>query len=68
MASEMPAMAKATASRFLENLRVFKDGVSALLACLLGSVGGGVGNGRGVGSPEHRWLRHLSLEFIINAN
>jgi hypothetical protein len=42
MASEMPAMAKARASRFLENLRVFKDGVSALLACLLGSVGGGV--------------------------
>jgi len=26
------------------------------------------GNGRGVGSPEHRWLRHLSLEFIIHAS
>ena len=38
MASEMPAMAKARASRFLENLRVFEIGVPGLL----GSVGGGV--------------------------
>jgi hypothetical protein len=42
MASEMPAMAKARASRFLENLRVFEIGVPALLGCFLGSVGGGV--------------------------
>ena len=42
MASEMPAMAKARASRFLENLRVFEIGVPALVGCLLGSVGGGV--------------------------
>src|SRR6266404_6857041 len=42
MASEMPAMAKARASRFLENLRVFEIGVPALIGCLLGSVGGGV--------------------------
>ena len=42
MASEMPAMAKARASRFLENLRVFEIGVPALVDCFLGSVGGGV--------------------------
>ncbi len=42
MASEMPAMTKASASCFLENLRVFEDGVSALVGCSLGSVGGGV--------------------------
>src|ERR1700745_1878138 len=42
MASEMPAMTKASTSCFLENLRVFEDGVSALGGCLLGSVGGGV--------------------------
>jgi len=42
MASEMLAMAKARASRFLENLRVFEIGVPALVGCLLGSVGGGV--------------------------
>jgi len=35
-------MAKARASRFLENLRVFEIGVSALLGCFLGSIGGGV--------------------------
>jgi hypothetical protein len=28
-------MTKARASRFLENLRVFEDGVSALVGCLL---------------------------------
>jgi hypothetical protein len=33
MTSEMPAMAKAKASRFLENLRVFEDGVSAPVGC-----------------------------------
>src|SRR5262245_65695906 len=42
MASEMAAMAKARTSRFLENLRVFENGVPALIGCLLGSVGGGV--------------------------
>jgi hypothetical protein len=42
MASEMPAMTKARASRFLENLRVFEDRVSALVGCLLGSGGGEV--------------------------
>src|SRR5262249_23575234 len=42
MASEMAAMAKARASRFLENLTVFENGVSALAGYLLGSVGGGV--------------------------
>src|SRR5262249_54664159 len=36
MASEMPAMAKARASRFLENL------LSASVGCLLGSIRGGV--------------------------
>jgi hypothetical protein len=35
MASEMPAMAMARASRFLENL------ISLLVGCLLGSIGGG---------------------------
>jgi hypothetical protein len=35
-------MTKASASCFLENLRVFEDGVCALVGCLLGSVGGGV--------------------------
>ena len=35
-------MAKARASRFLENLRVFEIGVPALVGCFLGSVGGGV--------------------------
>jgi hypothetical protein len=35
MASEMPAMAKASASRFLENL------IFALAGCLLGSIRGG---------------------------
>jgi hypothetical protein len=39
MASEMPAMTKASASCFLENLAVFEDGVSALVGFLLGSVG-----------------------------
>jgi hypothetical protein len=34
IASEMPAMAKARASRFLENL------IAALIGCLLGSIGG----------------------------
>ena len=34
IASEMPAMAMASASRFLENL------ISALVGCLLGSMGG----------------------------
>jgi hypothetical protein len=38
MASEMAAMRKARASRFLENLRVFDDGVSALVGRLLGSA------------------------------
>jgi hypothetical protein len=42
MASEMPAMAKARASRFLVNLRIFEIGVPALVARLLGTVGGGV--------------------------
>ena len=42
IASEMPAMTKASASCFLENLRVFEDGVCALVGCLLGSVGGEV--------------------------
>src|SRR5262249_7473620 len=42
MASEVPAMTKARASRFLENLRVFEDGVSALFGSLLGAGGGGV--------------------------
>jgi hypothetical protein len=41
IASEVAAMTKATASRFMENLRVFEDGVSPLVDCLLGSVGGG---------------------------
>jgi hypothetical protein len=41
MASEMPAMAKARASRFLENLRIFEIGVPALVACSLGPLGGG---------------------------
>ena len=35
-------MAKARASRFLENLRVLVIGVPALVGCFLGSVGGGV--------------------------
>ena len=35
-------MAKARASRFLENLRVFEIVVPALVGCLLGTVGGGV--------------------------
>jgi hypothetical protein len=35
----MPAMTKASASCFLENLTVFEDGVSALVGFLLGSVG-----------------------------
>jgi hypothetical protein len=39
---EMPAMKKASASCFLENLRVFEDGVCALPGCLIGSAGGGV--------------------------
>jgi len=42
MASETPAMTKASASCFLENLRGFEDGVCALVACLLAFVGGGV--------------------------
>ena len=42
MASERPAMAKARASRFLENLGVLEEGVSALAACLLRSTGGSV--------------------------
>jgi hypothetical protein len=42
IASEMPAMAKARASCFLENLRAFRVGVAALFGCLLGSVGGSV--------------------------
>jgi hypothetical protein len=42
VASEMPAIAKATASRLLENLRVFEIGVPALVGCLLGTVGGDV--------------------------
>ena len=42
MASEMPAMRKASASCFFENLRVFEDGVCALVGCLLDSVGGEV--------------------------
>jgi hypothetical protein len=42
MASEMPAMRKASASCFLENFAVFEDGVSALVGFLLGSVGGEV--------------------------
>jgi hypothetical protein len=36
MASEMPAIAKARASRLLESL------ISALIGCLLGSIGCGV--------------------------
>jgi hypothetical protein len=35
-------MPKATASRFLENLRAFEEGVSPLVGCLLGSEGGRV--------------------------
>jgi len=42
MASEMPAMTKASASCFFENLKVFDDGVCALVGCFLDSVGGGV--------------------------
>jgi hypothetical protein len=42
IASEMPAMTKASASCSLENLRVFEDAVYALPGCLLGSAGGGV--------------------------
>ena len=42
IASAMPAMTKASASCFLENLRVFEDGVCTLLGCFLGSAGGGV--------------------------
>jgi len=42
MASEMPAMTKASASCFLGNLRVFEDGVCALIGCLLGFVAGGI--------------------------
>jgi hypothetical protein len=41
-ASEVAAMPNATASRFLENLRVFEGGVSPVVGCLLGSVGGWV--------------------------
>jgi hypothetical protein len=40
MTSEMPAMAKARASRFFENLRAFEDDVSALVGCLPDSEGG----------------------------
>src|SRR6516225_11993766 len=39
MTSEMPAMTKARASRFLENLRMFKDCVCVLAACLFSSGG-----------------------------
>ena len=35
-------MAKARASRFLENLRIFETGVPALVGSLLGSVGAGL--------------------------
>jgi len=42
MASEMPAMAKARASRFLENLRVSEIGVPALVGCLVGLADGSV--------------------------
>jgi hypothetical protein len=42
MASEMAAMAKAMASRFLENLSAFEADVGALVGCLLGSGDGGV--------------------------
>jgi hypothetical protein len=35
----MTAMAKARASRFLENLKVFEIGVPALVGCLLATVG-----------------------------
>src|SRR5262249_55475177 len=40
MASETPAIAKARASHFLENLRVSEDGVLTLVGCSLGSSGG----------------------------
>ena len=42
MASETPAMAKARASRFLENLRIFGVGAPAPLGWLLGSLGDGI--------------------------
>ena len=42
IASEMPAMTKASVSCFLENLRVHEDGGCALVGWLLGSVGGEV--------------------------
>src|SRR5262249_9638445 len=42
MASETPAMTKAKAICFLENLRVFEDGASEPLSCLMGFGGDGV--------------------------
>src|SRR6516165_2950949 len=42
MASERPAIVKARASRFFENLTVCEEGVLTLVGCSLGSVGGGV--------------------------
>ena len=42
MVSERPAMAKARASRFLENLRLCEEGVLALVGCPRGFVGGSV--------------------------
>jgi hypothetical protein len=36
----MAAIAKARARRRFENLRVFEDGLSALVGCLLGFGGG----------------------------
>ena len=49
-------MAKARASRFLENLRVFEIGVSALVGCFLGSIGGGV---------IWVWLAVIANSFVI---
>jgi hypothetical protein len=40
MTSEMPAMRKARASLFFENLRVFEDAVFALVGCLPNFEGG----------------------------
>jgi hypothetical protein len=39
MASETPAIAKARASRFVENLRVSEDGLLVLVGCSFGSDG-----------------------------
>ena len=42
IASEMPAIAKARASRFVANLRVFEDSVSTLVGYAIGCVDGSV--------------------------